>query len=157
MIALCKMGKGKSVMVGLLALLSRHFSLRKALPGFFPLYFHLGLPALGTDLKSRKGPILRRFSYTKCPHARQAIPVWSVLWALSLSWIVRNSTEHYLRCEESREASGDERHQFFPLVVVLSMLQEVWEDVKSAQKGLKCRQYKSNAAFLFFISAQLPE
>jgi len=96
---LVQKGQGKSVWWAFLASCLVHFSLRKALPGFFPLYFHLGLPALGTDLKSRKGPYSRRFSYTKCPHAK-ANPVWlvRVLWALSfsLSRIVRNSIHRAL-------------------------------------------------------------
>lgn len=54
---------------------------------FFPLYFHLGLPALGTDLKSRKGPYYSDTSspIQNAPMQGKSSMVSSVLWALSLS------------------------------------------------------------------------
>lgn len=149
-----------SMVVGLLAFLSRQFSLHKALPGFFPLYFHLSLPALGTDLKSRKGPYSDASPIQNAPMQRQIQYGESVLYcgpSLFLSRIVRNSTELYLRCEESSRASGgDERHQFFPLVVVLSMLQEVWEDVKLAKRVLNADNTKVMLHYFFSFLPSCP-
>jgi hypothetical protein len=125
-------GQGKSVWWGPMACLGISVCVKHCLD--FSFVFSSRPASLGHRSQITEGPVLTRFSYTKCAHARQN-PVWSVLlWALlSLSdkWEIPPSILRYMWGKVV--ASGDERHQFFPLVVVLSMLQEVGRCSKHSQ------------------------
>jgi len=91
-------GQGKSVWwVGPMACLGSSFCVKRYLD--FSFVFLSRPASLGHRSQITEGPVLSRFSYTKCTHARQI--QCGQYCGPSSSRIVRNSTEHYLRCEES--------------------------------------------------------
>jgi hypothetical protein len=98
MIALCKMGKASQYGGWALWLcLGSSFCVKHYLD--FSFVFLSRPASLGHRSQITEGPVLSRFSYTKCTHARQI--QCGQYCGPSSSRIVRNSTEHYLRCEES--------------------------------------------------------